>query len=220
MDKKKIKSVLKKTWHFIWEEESLLSWIVNIILAFVLIKFVVYPGLGLIFGTNYPIVAVVSESMEHTADNGMLCGNKVINYRNNLDNYWKVCGQWYEERNISESQFSEWKFRNGFNKGDLMILIGRKAEKTDMGDIIVYSAQRPDIKSDPIIHRVVDKWQKDSIYYFQTKGDNNPAVINDTVIGEAEIHEDRVLGNAVIRIPWLGYVKIIFVETIKLLKVW
>ncbi|MBW2994790.1 signal peptidase I [Candidatus Woesearchaeota archaeon] len=220
MDTKKVKSILKKAWHFIWEEDSLLSWIVNIILAFVIIKFLVYPGLGLLLGTNYPIVAVVSNSMEHRPDNGIVCGNNVMNYKNNLDNYWKICGSWYEDNNISKKEFSTWSFKNGFNKGDLMILIGRKAEKVDMGDVIVYRAKRPDIKSDPIIHRVVDKWQEDSAYFFQTKGDNNPAVINDTVIGEAEISEERVLGNAVVRIPLLGYVKIIFVEIIKLLKVW
>ena len=63
--KKKNKSTWQKIWYFIWEDDSVLSWIVNIILAFVLIKFIVYPGLGLVFGTDFPVVAVVSGSMEH-----------------------------------------------------------------------------------------------------------------------------------------------------------
>ena len=66
MDKKKFINILKKTWHFIWEDDSVWSWIVNIILAIVLIKFIIYPGLGLVLGTSYPIVAVVSDSMEHS----------------------------------------------------------------------------------------------------------------------------------------------------------
>ena len=37
----------------------------NVVLAFVLIKFIIYPGAGLIMGTRLPVVAVVSESMEH-----------------------------------------------------------------------------------------------------------------------------------------------------------
>ena len=54
-----------KIWHFLWYEDSVASWLVNIVLAFVLIKFVLYPGLGLILGTQFPVVAVVSSSMEH-----------------------------------------------------------------------------------------------------------------------------------------------------------
>ena len=55
----------KSVWYFIWEDNSLLSWAVNVILAFVIIKFLLYPGLGFIFATTHPIVAVVSGSMEH-----------------------------------------------------------------------------------------------------------------------------------------------------------
>ena len=38
-ERKKSKSFLEKTWHFLWYEDSILSWIVNIILAFLIIKF-------------------------------------------------------------------------------------------------------------------------------------------------------------------------------------
>jgi signal peptidase I len=65
MDKKELKKLWKKVWYFVWEDNSVWSWIVNIILAFVLIKFVVYPGLGFVLTTSHPVVAVVSGSMEH-----------------------------------------------------------------------------------------------------------------------------------------------------------
>ena len=65
MRSSKFRKLWKKFWYFIWEDNSIWSWIVNVILAFLLIKFLVYPGLGIILGTDYPIVAVVSESMEH-----------------------------------------------------------------------------------------------------------------------------------------------------------
>ncbi|MBW2993462.1 hypothetical protein KY317_02720, partial [Candidatus Woesearchaeota archaeon] len=61
----KFKEIVHKTWDFIWNSNSVWSWIVNIILAFVIIKFLLYPGLGLVTGTSHPIVAVVSNSMEH-----------------------------------------------------------------------------------------------------------------------------------------------------------
>ncbi len=65
MGKRKFKKLLKKIWYFIWEDDSIWSWIVNIILAFVIIKFIVYSGLGFMLSTSHPIVAVVSGSMEH-----------------------------------------------------------------------------------------------------------------------------------------------------------
>ena len=60
---KKERSLLGKIWYFVWEEDSVLSWAVNIVLAFFLIKYLVYPGLGLALGTTHPVVAVVSGSM-------------------------------------------------------------------------------------------------------------------------------------------------------------
>ncbi|MBW3017131.1 signal peptidase I, partial [Candidatus Woesearchaeota archaeon] len=200
------KKLLKKTWHFIWVEDSIWSWIVNVILAFVLIKFIVYPGLGLALGTQFPIVAVVSNSMEHGINDGSVCGKNVINYDASLDDYWEICGEWYEGKNISKKEFSSWKFKNGFNKGDIMILNGKKPADIEVGDVIVFTAKRIDIKREPIIHRVVGKSFKDGKYYFTTKGDWNPDTINDEVISEKDIAEERILGNALIRLPFLGYV--------------
>lgn len=212
------KTILKKTWHFIWEDDSIWSWIVNIILAFVIIKFLVYPGLGLALGTQFPIVAVVSNSMEHKVSDGVVCGKKVINYDSSFDDYWKVCGDWYEKKNITKSEFEGFGFKNGFNRGDIMILKGKKPKDINVGDIIVYRAVRPDIKREPIIHRVVYKQQENGEYYFTTKGDWNNDIINDTIISETHIGKERILGNALIRVPFLGYVKIAFVEFVNIFK--
>ena len=59
------KDSFKKTWRFIWHDDSWASWFVNIIIAFILVKFLIYPGLGFILGTTHPVVAVISGSMEH-----------------------------------------------------------------------------------------------------------------------------------------------------------
>ena len=122
-----IKSYLKKFWNFIWYDDSALSWIVNIILAFVLIKFVIYPGLGFILGTDYPVVAVVSESMEHNE---------------NFNSWWSNSKKWYEQNGITEEQFSLFNFKNGFNKGDIMVLMGEKPADIQIGEIIVFSRAR------------------------------------------------------------------------------
>jgi hypothetical protein len=93
MDKQMIKSLFKKIWHFLWEEDSAWSWIANIAIAFLVIRFIFYPLLGLVLGTSYPIVAVVSESMEHGLHRGVLCGDSYRNWKDSFDNYWDVCGR-------------------------------------------------------------------------------------------------------------------------------
>ena len=199
---KNFKRTWKKIWYFIWEDNSIWSWIVNIILAFVLIKFIVYPGLGFILSTSHPVVAVVSESMEH---NG------------NFDDWWDNAGDWYAANNINKDNFDSFPLKDGFDKGDIMVLKGKKPKDIKIGDIIVFWSA----KKDPIIHRVVKKWQEKGIYYFQTKGDNyktNPASIKSSFLDETSVSEEQIVGNAVFRIPLLGYVKIWFVGIFSVFK--
>lgn len=187
------KKALKKVWFFIWEDDSIWSWLVNLILAFVLIKFIVYPGLGFMLSTTHPVVAVVSESMEHGS---------------NFDDWWSRSGGGYTENGIDKETFKKFSLRNGFNKGDIMLLKGKKPEKIGIGDVIVFwSAKR-----DPIIHRVVKTWESGGVHYFQTKGDNNPGSLKTPSVDETMISQDSVVGNAVFRIPLLGWVKIIAVK--------
>jgi len=197
MNIKKINKVWKKVWWFIWEDDSIWSWLVNIVLAFVLIKFIVYPGLGLILGTNYPIVAVVSNSMEHNGKG--------------FEDWWDKNKGWYAENGIVKEKFSSFHLKNGFYKGDIMVLLGKKAESLDVGDVIVFQSAKPD----PIIHRIVKKWEEDGKYYFKTKGDNNKDSIKNSLVDETRIGEDRIIGKAVIKVPLLGWIKIIFVEILK-----
>jgi len=187
------KKNLKKVWYFIWEDDSIWSWIVNVILAFILIKFVVYPGLGFLLSTSHPVVAVVSGSMEHDGS---------------FSQWWDSQESYYLAYNISMSEFEKFRFKNGFNTGDIMVLRGIKPEKIKVGDIIVYKTQRPD----PIIHRVIKKFEESGKPYFQTKGDHNPVSNPD----EKRISQEQVIGKAIIRVPWLGWIKIGFVELIKL----
>lgn len=196
MDWVTAKKHLKKFWWFIWEDDSIWSWIANVILAFVLIKFVVYPLLGLILSTSHPIVAVVSGSMEHDGS---------------FDEWWASQQEWYSENGISMEQFRDFSFRNGFNKGDIMVLKGYDPSRINVGDIIVFTANKPD----PIIHRVVAKWNSDGKIHFQTKGDFNHGFAN---VGEEDILQERVIGRALFRIPYIGYVKIAFVGLIDLIR--
>lgn len=188
-----MKSSLKRIWRFIWEDDSILSWIVNIILAFVLIKYIIFPVLGAIFGTQYPLVAVVSSSMEHDGK---------------FDAWWNspaACGSFickqldvYNTFNISKEQFRTFIFKNGFEKGDVMVLMS--AKNINLGDVIVFFSK----DGRPIIHRVV------KLNPLQTKGDHNAAQINDNYITESNIAQHPIVGKAVLRIPLIGYVKVGF----------
>src|SRR3989338_8630741 len=175
------RSMLKKTWHFIWEEDSLASWIVNVILAFILVKFIIYPVLGLLLGTSYPVVAVVSCSMEHNQNMGT-CSFSHINY----DKWWNQQESLYNNLNIDKTNFKDFKFKNGFNKGDIMVLIS--AKKINIGDAIVFNGQA----TEPIIHRVIII-NEDGTY--QTKGDNNSGSRED----EKRISKDKIIGKAVLK---------------------
>lgn len=181
--------LFKKIWHFIWYDDSFASWIVNLILAFVLVKWVIYPGLGLLFGTSFPIVAVVSGSMEH----GGLA----------FDDWWQRHGGWYEGRSLTTQDFLEYPFHNGFNKGDIMILRGVEPKDIKVGDVLVYESPH---HLNPIIHRVVEI--HDGGITFTTKGDNNLSPDSERITPH---HIERT-GKAVLRLPYLGWIKIGFVS--------
>ena len=213
----KIKKGLRKLWWFIWEDNSIWSWIVNVILAFIIIKFLVYPALGFTLGTTHPVVAVVSSSMEHNSvpicmmqSNGnceayrksrfAVCGFE-INEKKHLDfeEYYEICGEWYSENtDITKEAFREFRFSNGFNKGDIMVLAG--ADDVKVGDVIVFYVEH---RPEPIIHRVVEITDKG----YTTKGDHN----HDSAGFENDIPKESVIGKAVLRVPYLGWIKIGFI---------
>ncbi len=202
------KTTLKKAWHYFWHEDTLGSWLLNIVVAFLVIRFLVYPILGAVLGTNFPIVAVVSESMEHSIYNDAICGNQRSDYKESFDNYWDTCGNWYQQHNITKEQFSSFSFRDGFNKGDVIILW--RANHLKVGDVLVFQASR----AQPIIHRIVAIKTENGKTYYQTKGDHNGDSIA-SVLGETHIDTSRIEGKGVIRIPYLGWLKILFVEALK-----
>tara|TARA_Y100000310_G_scaffold324031_1_gene385336 strand:+ start:12270 stop:12902 length:633 start_codon:yes stop_codon:yes gene_type:complete len=199
----------KKIWNFFWKDESIYSWLANLFVAFLVIRYIVYPVLGVVLGTGFPIVAVVSESMEHGPHNNVLCGQSFPEMHDSFDNYWDVCGYWYEDRGISKTDFNKFPLSDGFDKGDVIILWRANTNNLDVGDVLVFKGNKPQ----PIIHRIV-KVVEDGGTFYQTKGDHNRDSIGGG-LGETKIAEDRLLGKAVIRVPYLGWMKILFVEAVK-----
>ena len=218
MNIRNIKSNIKKTWKWIWDSDSILSWVVALILIFIIIKFVFFPTLSLIFGTSLPLAGVESSSMNHQIakdDSGKLslCGEvyskqqkKEIGYID-FNEYWDICGDWYvTNKHTTKPVFEEFSMHNGFKKGDIIIVWGRFTPK--IGDIIIFQPATPSTAPRPIIHRIIDI----NNGIIQTKGDHNKEQLTSSnnfyKTDETNIKEEQIIGKAVIKIPYLGWVKI------------
>lgn len=202
-------SIIRNVWKFLWYDDSVLSWLANIVLAYLFIVFIFYPGMGFLLNTSYPLVAVVSGSMEHMIIshddkiNPNLCGT---NYDKtdlfvNFNSYWEKCGSWYSEHNISKEEFSKFTFKNGFNKGDIVFIYGTNPKNLKIGDVIVFKSN---VRTEPIIHRIVDINTVNEKLVFTTKGDHNGSFGS----VDMNITSDKILGRGIFRVPFLGWFKI------------
>lgn len=196
------KETLKSIWNFLWNDNSLLSWIVSLALAFVIVKFVFFPLLSLIFASSMPLVVVESSSMHHP---GTFIGN-AIGLQDSFESWWSQAQSWYESRNINESQAESWPLRTGLEIGDIVLVSGHG--DLEIGDIIVFNANQ----AHPIIHRIVNITEIQGVKYYSTKGDNNSGQLP----AEMSIPESAVIGKALMKVPKLGWIKLVFVKTLGL----
>lgn len=178
-----IKEKAKKVWHFL-KEDTWQSWIVSLILIIILIKFIIFPFLSFVTGAPLPLVVVESCSMYH---------------QSSFNSWWTSNGAKYDSFGIDESNFTNFPFKNGINKGDIILVT--KNSNYNIGDVIIFLANT----KNPIIHRKVSEFPT------QTEGDNNPSQLD----VEKSIPNDRLLGKAVAKIPYVGWVKLIFFEFTK-----
>lgn len=116
-----------------------------------------------------------------------------------LDAWWNANGPWYEGKNITKAQFADFSFTNGITKGDIILVIS--PEHMKQGDVLIFTAPT----KYPVIHRVI------SSSPMQTKGDNNP----DQLSFEHNITDTQKIGKALVKIPLLGWVKLIFFEPLR-----
>lgn len=195
MKRSDIKKFLSKFWFLVWKDDSLKGWILSIIFIFIVIKFIFFPSLSFLTGTDLPLAIVESCSMYHT-------GNLFSDH----DKWWQNQEMKYYPFQITKEKFKEYPFKKGFNKGDILFIIGTKPEKVEVGDVIIFNSG---VRSTPIIHRVVRIRQEDNQYIFSTIGDNNPSQIS----FEKNINQNQIVGKAALKIaPYLGWGKLIFFE--------
>jgi len=173
----------KKFWNFL-KEDSWPSFIVTLIIAFVLIKFVFFPLLSLVTGSVMPLVIVESCSMYHTTNLEDVLGNNI-----------------YSDYGIDFGEAEKWNFQNGMNKGDIIFVVSSKNIK--IGDVIIFNSGGA--TAHPIIHRVISI-NDDGTY--TTKGDHNSGILSI----EKNISQEQIVGKSLFRIPLLGWVKLLFFE--------
>jgi len=179
---------VKKYWKRIWDflrADSWASFAVTLVLAFIIIKFIFFPGLSLITGTSLPVVIVESCSMYHQESG----------FENTFTS------QIYYNNGISISDTSNWDFQNGFSKGDVMFVV--RPENIKVGDIIIFNGGTVH----PIIHRVVSI--EGDVY--STKGDNYKTNSMQLPM-EKKIKKDQIIGKVLFRVPFVGWAKLIFFE--------
>jgi len=192
--KKEIKKFFERFWFLIWKDDSWKGWITSIIVLFVFIKWIFFPLLSLATGTILPLAIVESCSMYH--DNGII---------HNYESWWDYKESNYDDFSINKENFSNFIFKNGFNKGDVLFIVGANPDKLKVGDIIIFQAPT----TNPVIHRIVNIKEENGEKIFSTIGDNNPRQID----FEKEILEEQLVGKAILKvIPYAGWVKLIFYE--------
>jgi signal peptidase I len=103
----------------------------------------------------------------------------------------------YDQFSISSENASSFPFKHGLEKGDIILVT--RAKNAKIGDVIIFNGGQ----ANPIIHRVVKDDGK-----FTTKGDNNNGLLST----EQGIDKEKVVGKASLRIPYLGWIKLIFYE--------
>ncbi len=184
-----MKKTWKEIWNFLWKDDSWESFIASAVVVLIVGKFILLPVLGVLLGTQLPVVAVVSSSMDH----GVL----------DFDQWWEQNQEYYRTFEIDKNEFKEFPLNNGFKKGDAIVSLGKDFEDLKVGDIIIFQTSA---RSEPIIHRIVkigDGW-------VGTKGDNN---LNQLTF-EKRIPSENIIGVAKARAPLLGWVKVGFLQLI------
>jgi hypothetical protein len=183
---KNIVDLFKKFWDFL-KKDNLPSLMVFLVLIFMFLLLIFFPLLRYFTGTQYPLVIVESCSMHHDE----------YGFNNTFTS------SIYEKNHISINDTSSWDFPMGVNKGDIIFIIGTK--NINVGDVIIFNGG----ENHPIIHRIID-----DIEPYQTKGDNHITNYEQLSV-EKNISNNQILGKAIFRIPYLGWIKLIFFDWMK-----
>lgn len=89
-------------------------------------------------------------------------------------------------------------------RGDILLVRKVSPASIQIGAVIVFDVSQV---SEPVVHRVIDKWAENETYYFKTNGDNRKDPDTWKVQGK------DIFGIVVVRIPYIGWFLILFQTT-------
>ncbi len=92
-------------------------------------------------------------------------------------------------------------------RGDILLIRKVPIEDIQVGDVIIFDTPQVD---DPVVHRVVAKWQVNGTYFFKTNGDNRVDPDSWEIVGE----ENIIHGVVVFRIPHVGWFLLVIQTTL------
>jgi hypothetical protein len=110
--------------------------------------------------------------------------------------------QKYSQYNITQKEFSQFPYPNGLYAGDIIIILPINTQYLEIGDVILYKGISL-YKNEDIFHRIVGYNNSN----FIIMGDNNPGPI--IFEGENDMNPNRIIGIGILRIPLLGYIKLL-----------
>jgi len=200
-----IKKSLKNFWRFL-NEDNWQSTIVFVFLVLIFIMFILSPLIGMLTGFSYsesmikpalkssfPFITISSSSM-----NLVIVESCSMYHRTDLETILK--NEIYTKNNISIEDIKSWSFKQGFTKGDIIFSVAPR--NIEVGDVIIFNSGQQNVRY-PIIHRIIRSGET-----FTTKGDNNQGLLD----YEKEIQPEQILAKSVFRIPYLGWIKLIFFD--------
>ncbi len=199
------------------KDNEAISWVVYLASAF-LFAWLIYTGLGLAFGTQSPMMIVVSGSMEPLYNRGDIillhgAGEDSVNSPEVVFDFPSL-----KERELAS--FAELIYSDSSPKKIEAISFnnGQNLSITQDGDIVVYWSNR---MNEPVVHRTVAKLRAGDGVYFLTKGDS---VYNTTVDQDCglilngrpqkacielyPVPVENLQGKSFFQIPILGCVKL------------
>jgi len=199
------------------KENEAITWVVYLASAF-LFAWLIYTGLGLLLGTQSPMMIVVSASMEpiyHRGDIILLHGASPESIEAETARLQEPSLLEKELAAIASPIFSKSSAPQiqsiEFNSGQTIPI-------TKDGSIVVYWSNR---MQEPIVHRVVAKLEAEDGWYVLTKGDSkqNNTVDQDCgfiINGRPEkqcielypVPISRLQGKAFLNLPFLGCIKL------------
>ena len=170
---KKIKNLKHRLGRF-FKKHPVIREIIIVVVILVVVYFTFQAIMMLALGTSTPLCAVISNSMKHNDDS------------------WQT---YFSDRGHDPSNFP---FRGGFERGDLLVVRGVDVKDIAIGDVIVF--QVPGRQE--LTHRVVEKLEVDNQLSFRTKGDANRGP--DTI----SIKPEWIKGRAIFVIPKIGHISL------------